>query len=276
MSHSRITPEQFEALLDARPGSHAAAELQAHIEREPALARDAEIQNAINQSLNRKIQVPAPDAVLAAVKAAIAAQKPASPPQQRTITALVRPLFAVAACIALLLFAAYRLSESGILSGSPRDQIVGGNKRPVAKFDGPSVIAAHETLLAAGYRPSHTVTDPRAIAASVWRRTGQGLIPTGGMPASTRILGLCEVNCLSPQTLALMMQVDGKPLTVLIDKLENDRFICVERPMEITPFRQQIGALVLYEVTPHGRPIVREFFSDPQQTRDWYETGGGF
>ncbi len=275
MSHSRINPDHFEALLDAHQGSQAARELQTHIEREPALAHAADLQNAINRSLQRKIQAPAPDAVLATVNAAIARQKPAIP-QSRPLTALLRPLFAAAACIAMLLFAAYRLSESGFFGGSPRDQIVSGKRRPVAKFDGPSVIAAHESLVAAGYRPAHALTDPRAIAASVWRRAGQGLIPTGAMPANARILGISEVNCLSPRTLALMMQVDGKPLTVLIDKLENDRFICVERPMDITPFRQQLGELVLYEVTPHGRPIVREFFSDPRQTNDWYENGGGF
>lgn len=275
MSTPRLTPEQFEALLDARRAATNHRELQEQIEQSPQLVDAARLQKAIDESLHRSIRVPAADAVLLAVKSAAARPALVIRPA-RSLGKTIGRVLSVAACIALMLFAGYRLSESGLFDKSARDRIASGKRRLVSSFDGPSVIAAHEALMKAGYRPEHALTDSREIASSVWKRTGQGLIPTAAMPAGARVIGMSEVACLSPHTLALMMQVDGKPLTVLIDKLENDRFICVERPMEITPFRQEVGSLVLYEVTPHGRPIVRECFSDPQQSREWYEGGGGF
>lgn len=275
MSHRSLSPEQFEALLDARPGQPGADELKKHIAADEGLAETAQLQAAINRSLRTGFECPSPNKVLAAVKAASV--------RQPTVRSAKRPLLprlgrwsAIAACIALLIFAGYHFFDSGILGKSARDQIVRHKKRPVPKYDGPSVIAAHQSLLDSGYRPTQPLTDKRAIASTIWRRTGQGLIPSAAMPSNSRILGMSEVHCLSPNTLALMLEVEGKPLTVLIDKLENDRFICVERPMEITPFRHQVGSLVLYEVTPHGRPIVCECFVDPQQSKEWYENGGGF
>ena len=275
MSKPALTPEQFEALLDAKSNSPDSHRLKDALENSPHLAEDARLQEAIDRSLRARFVAPSADVVLAAVKIAAVSQTPVVE-KSFTLPSWLGRAAAVAACIALVAYSAYRLFDNGVLGPSARDQIVTGKKRPVAKFDGPSVTSVHEALVKAGYQPNHAFSDPRAIAASVWRRTGQGLVPTAAMPAGARVLGMSEVACMSPQTLALMMQVDGKPLTVLIDKLENDRFICVERPMDITPFRQEVGGLVLYEVTPHGRPIIREFFTDPQQSKQWYESGGGF
>jgi hypothetical protein len=185
-----------------------------------------------------------------------------------------RPLL-MAACILVLIGSGWWLVRTGQIPGFGDGRRVVDNPRRNPPFSGPSVVELHESLLASGYKPAFATDDPRAIAASVWRRTGQGLQPEN-LPAGARMLGMTETPCLSPHSLVLLMEVNGKPLSLIVDKLENDRLYCVSAPMEITPFRRVLDDLVLYEVTPHGRPLIYDSFVNPKQTSAWYESGGGF
>lgn len=266
MTHDSLNPqERLEALLDGRLR---AAE-KANAQRE--FAAETQLQDAINSALKTRFAPPAPDRLLARVRAA---HKSPAPPRKLKLPD-ARRLLLVAACILVLIGSGWWLVETGQIPGLNSRGRLSRVPRTTPPFDGPTTIDVHRTLVASGYKPAFETSDPRAIAASVWRRTGQGLAPSN-LPKGARVLGMTETACLSPSSLVLMMEVNGQPLSVIIDKLANDRTLCVSAPDVITPFRQEVGSLVIYEVTPHGAPLIRDRFIDPKQSPDWYKDGGGF
>lgn len=256
--------ERLEALLDGRLGPADAAQAQGEC------AADLKLQESIDAALRGRFTPPPPDRVLAHLQAA---GKAPTPLKARSVD-WRRPLL-VAACILALVGSGWWLAYNRLIPGFGDGSRMVENPRRNPPFAGPTVVEVHEALLAAGYKPTLPTADPRAIAASVWRRTGQGLQPAN-LPSGARVLGVSEKPCLSERSLVLLMEVAGKPLSLIVDKLENDRLYCVTAPMEITPFRREVGDLVIYEVTPHGKPLVYDSFVDPRQTKEWYEDGGGF
>lgn len=265
MPKPSMTPqERLEALLDGRLGSADAA----HAQRE--FASETRLQQAIDAALRGQFVPPAPDRLLAMVRAADKA-----PVAVRSRQRGIPRWLAAAACILVLIGSTWWLARTGHIPGWGDGRRVVTNPRRSPPFAGPSVIEVHERLVAAGYKPTLETQDVRAIASTIWRRTGQGLAPSN-LPAGAQLLGISETPCLSEHSLALLMRVNGQPLSIIVDKLENDRLYCVSAPMEITPFRREVGSLVIYEVTPHGKPLVYDRFIDPKQSRESYESGGGF
>jgi hypothetical protein len=265
MREPPMTPsERLEALLDGRlsPADAAAAQRE--------FARETRLQDAIDAALRGQIVPPAPDRLLAKVRAA----------HKSPIAAKARPIaiprwLAVAACILVLIGSAWGLAKTGFIPGWGDGRRVATNPRRNPPFEGPSVIQVHEKLVAAGYEPRWPTEDARVIASTVWSRLGQGLAPSD-LPSGAKVLGISQTPCLSPDSLVLLMKFKDKPLSIIVDKLENDRLYCVSAPMDITPFRREVGALVIYEVTPLGKPLVYDKFTDPKQSDDWYKAGGGF
>ncbi|MBI5866154.1 MAG: hypothetical protein HZB38_16925 [Planctomycetes bacterium] len=265
----RPSPQKIEELLDRLAKPADSRRVADAFEGDPSVAAEIDLQRRIDASLGSRFAIPSAATVLSAVR------REANRRVSRESHGRGR-LLALAACLVLLAGGSIWMHQLG-WSVIPRGWLGGRpTPRPQSQYQGPTVVEAHESLLAAGFKPKLATQDVRAIAATIWRRTGQGLVPKANLPADVRIVGVDVVNCLSPGSPVIFLMVRDKPVSIIVDKLVNDRLICVSAPMEITPFRQEVGSLVLYEVTPHGAPLVRELFEDPQESREWYESGGGF
>ena len=76
------------------------------------------------------------------------------------------------------------------------------------------------------------------------------------------MLGLSYVGGLSPDTTAMLGQVDGKRVMVFVDRAGADRpEAIVSSDGKLRVFRQARDELVFYEVTPLERPRMIEFLA---------------
>jgi hypothetical protein len=111
--------------------------------------------------------------------------------------------------------------------------------------------------------------DDEEFADTFRNHLGQRLV-LSALPDGARALGLAYCHSLSPQSICLVGEVDGRTVVVLVDRVEADR--PQARPnVLLNLFRREVGRLVLYEITPHDRPALLEHLEDPGRSG----SGGG-
>jgi hypothetical protein len=79
------------------------------------------------------------------------------------------------------------------------------------------------------------------------------------MPDDRRMVGLSYMGGLSRNTTAILCYSQEQPVVVFVDRRENDTSAATEdSDPALQVFRQELGDLVLYEVTPLGSATIMD------------------
>ena len=124
--------------------------------------------------------------------------------------------------------------------------------------------AYYNTKVADGFEPDWVCNDDAQFTSTFVERFGQGLAlkPSAG---NTRMLGIDYAPVLTPLTLGVLGESDGKAILVLIDKLENDnRDSIYVDCASLRVYRREMGSLVLYELNTLPEARMLDLFVQPQ------------
>lgn len=116
-------------------------------------------------------------------------------------------------------------------------------------------------------KPEFICKDDREFADAVNKRLGQPLVLA--MSPGVSALGWAygddyNGKIVGPKTMVLINKVDDQKVLVFMDRRREDRKLEVPAGSGLKLFRKEIGALVVYEVTPLDRARVIEQLKTPQ------------
>lgn len=83
------------------------------------------------------------------------------------------------------------------------------------------------------------------------------------VPEEIQAVGLSYCNSITVDTVYLLARVRGTEVIVFVDRAENDGGQTLGPESELNLFRDRVGDLVLYELTPLDEPYVTEYLDVP-------------
>lgn len=83
------------------------------------------------------------------------------------------------------------------------------------------------------------------------------------VPEEIQAVGLSYCNSITVDTVYLLARVRGKEVIVFVDRAESDGGQTLGPESELNLFRDRVGDLVLYELTPLDEPYVMEYLDIP-------------
>lgn len=135
--------------------------------------------------------------------------------------------------------------------------------RYAAPPDGTYPVGPHRTMAEAyrhtveeGFTSKWVCRDDREFALVFLDQFGDMLSMNFPLPTGVEALGLKYFDAISPRTISMLARVEGEPVMVFVDRLERDHDTVRDVPPGLTLHRRELGALVLYEITPHEEPTV--------------------
>lgn len=231
----------LDAYLDGGLEPPQRAAFEGSLREESEQAAQVHMQKAIDASLARLFGGGAGTEAAGVVPAPI----PIAAARHRTWR-LLAPL-AAAAAMALMALAGYVLWTRGPLSRIP-------DPKTVATVDrlGP----LYKLQLARDFMPDRVCTTRQEFAKWVKDYYGQPLYPnTDG--AGIELVGWAYGTAVSPGSGVLLARVDGKEVIVAMDKAKEEKEL-LPPPSDpgLHSYRQRLGSLVLYEVSPLDHPAI--------------------
>lgn len=139
-----------------------------------------------------------------------------------------------------------------------------GNGRDVEPyFEQQPLTSVYGTILESGFRPYYECHDADRFATTFQQRQGIAL-QLKEMPAGTGMLGLSYAGGLSRDTTAILCRVDDQPVIVFVDRIDADsgNEMANQNPAA-SVFRQEVGELVMYEVSPLQASRVLKYLHVP-------------
>ncbi len=248
-SQPDLPHERLDAYLDGVMSPAERQEFEVELAANQQLRRECELQSKIDASLGRLFVAPALSAEFLAIDAPEApdAALPRLPDRDqkgskkrwRTVVAVL------AACIAWVVVGVKVYRDS-----------TDDGYRQVALAD------IYEKSVANGFQPKWVCEDDREFAETFQKRQGLPLLFQPN--AQDVMVGLSYLKGITLRTTTMLARVDGEPVLVFVDRLERDTR--PDQPSWISGlklFRQELGELVLYELTPLSEPHVLEHFYIP-------------
>jgi anti-sigma factor RsiW len=238
-----VSDDDRDAMLDAyldgqlEPAGRRAFELE--LERDPALRALLELQTHVDASVARVAAPPDADAILARARAQAQPEgRVVRGPWARTTIALLAASVLVALGLGLAVVG---------------DRVDG--RRDMA--------AVYDARVAAGFKPDWVCRDAAEFEATFTGRLGQPVRPTAAMPPGVKLLGLGYDAALSPETMVVLVEVEGSPVLVFVDRRTADRAVELSEVAPLRLFRREASGLVLYEVSPLDAPRALEALELP-------------
>lgn len=257
MSDPRRTDDLLEAFLDGQVVDAAdRAACEQRMAGDAQWQQQAALHRSIHAALARHAAAPPPARI-----AEIVAQTTQS---SQAVGVLRRrwwasPRYAIAASVA-----------AAVLLGSAAYMLLNRGGGTVAPPPTPTLIplaAAFERIVKAGFEGEVECDHTKQLifAASIWRRTDQALALPMELPAGMTLLGFTKCSCLSYATLMMMARVDGREVVVFFDRRGNADRAGDPPPVEsgLHLHRRDVGAAVLYEISPFESPALLPLFYDP-------------
>jgi hypothetical protein len=128
------------------------------------------------------------------------------------------------------------------------------DQRPI--FVSRALVDVYRETVNAGFRPYYDCREEARFADVFEQRQGQAL-RLAKLPADRRMLGLSYPGGMSRDTTAMLCEVQEKPVMVFVDRAEHDNALASQNPhSDLHVFRQELGPLVLYEISPWPTPSV--------------------
>jgi len=258
-------PAQWlDAYLDGLLGEAERAEFESLLSREPALADAVALQRRIDAEIRVALAPPeSASAPFAGPLAAtvpitrprattVRAARPAPQPAKPSVLARLRP-WALAAGLALASIGAYVVAQ----------RQAAGEMKYVEPAD------LYARLKSNGFTPEFVCTTDAEFAGAVQARLGSPLALAPDGRTGVQLVGWAygntyEGRIVGPDTLVLMTRLDGThDVLVLMDKAASDRRLTLPPGSGLSLFRRQVGSLVLYELTPLGKPRLLDVFVRP-------------
>ena len=249
-----ITDEQVDSYLDGllKPEEREAFEvrLRAH----PEIAQEIQLQTQVDASLGRLF--PLEQATEQQLKEVLLRSSPETQASLSTrangAQALPRRTLSGTMRIAIVgLAAALAWVIVGWQSGDHSTEAPYFQPKPVA--------VVYQEVLDNGFEPYYECREEDRFAATFLRRQGQAL-SLAALPLGSEMLGLSYAGGLSRDTTSMLCRVEGQPVMVFVDRLENDLPIATQNNAnEIKIHRVVKYGLVFYEVTPFDTLRIVEY-----------------
>lgn len=121
------------------------------------------------------------------------------------------------------------------------------------------------------FTPDWVCRNDREFKEATGYSTGQQMLVRQDSPAKIDLVGWAYSKKFSgtplrSSTTVLFAKVDDVPVVVLVDLLENDRKVRPGDDPSVHIFRRQLGASVLYEITPRPAPgVIDAFYLPPEE-----------
>jgi anti-sigma factor RsiW len=237
-----VTDELLDAYLDGRLDEAQRREVEAELERDPALRGLVDLQGKIDGGVKRFTTPPDPKAILARAKADLAAERAEEAREDAEAAAAKgkvvkgpwgrRAIVALAACLLVALGLAF------LREPAPKDYAIG------------AVASIYERRVAGGFQPDWVCKDDAEFEQSVSARLGRTVKLATTRPPGVEVLGLGYDGVVSAHGMVVLAHVDGRPVMVVVDKASADQPISLPAGSPLRLFRRQVQDLVLYEVTP--------------------------
>lgn len=235
----------LERFIDGLMTDAEADKFLAGIDDPQAAIDQRELQNQINESLNRSFKVDALDEEVLTrqfTQAAPAGHRNASEKNSslsKTETLQQKPWFKLALAASLLLaisFGLWKYSDSGQVE---------------AHFQPRALAVLYQETKDRGFKPYYNCEDEQRFADTFQTRHGHRLA-LSDMPAGSRMLGLSYPGGISRNTTAMLGEVDGNPVMVFVDAASNrDHVIQSVGPdSKLNVFLVEKNGLIFCEVTP--------------------------
>ena len=242
---SDIDPELLERFIDGLMSEAEAADFLAGLDNPEEALNQLELQSQINDSLCRSFGFEAlgEDALISQVSAGLASKVPTEPhvnsPSLKLDSVSQSPWLKMALAASLLLaigFATWTFSKPNQIDVHFRPQ---------------ALASLYLDTKDRGFRPYYNCKDPMRFADTFEVRHGHRLA-LSEMPPGTRMLGISYPGGISPNTTAMLGEVNGIPVMVFVDDAVNrDQVIeSVEQGVDLNVFRVEENGLIFCEVTP--------------------------
>ncbi len=127
---------------------------------------------------------------------------------------------------------------------------------PISETPRPMTEVYHAEV-AAGFEPQWVCETDEEFAGWYRKQVGRPLT-LAALPSGVRAAGLSIDNVFSRRTIYLLAEVEGAPVIVFADRVENDETPRVPPDSDLRLFRRQLGGVVLYELTPLDQPYLLE------------------
>lgn len=244
----------LDAFLDGTLPPREHARMLRRLAAEPRLRAERERQASLDASLTRLFSPPAP--------LTPPAEESPSPPRRAAPRTAPRQrqrlrLAAMAAIIVIGFgYAGWTLTDF-VLSNS-----IFGTQAPYApraSQDPTTFVAAYHAIVGGGFQPDWVCQTDAQFADAFRRQLGQPMLFHPDPPAVV-MTGLSYRWVLSPNTLVFLGTVRGTQALVFADRAERDQSYTLPADSGLHLFRKQIGALVLYELTPLNEPVLLNHF----------------
>lgn len=261
------TPETLDAYLDGLLEEEALSTFENRLEQNPKLRKQVDQQRLIDEALKRMhaegdVLENAMNRVAEAVDA-MAGCTPdrAESPVKRFRISLPQGL-SIAAILTLGVLSIWNVAEQlpSLLSpGQPKSSAYEG--KPWR-----NMATVYAETVAAGFEPGWVCNTDEVFSATFQRQLGQGIL-LSTMPAGVTASGLSYTNTITDRTICLLARVEGKPVMVFIDRIDQDsdhrgadRLLPADSDLNL--FSRELGALILHELTPLAEPKLLDSFLD--------------
>lgn len=243
----RHPDEMLDAFLDGVLPPDEQARMQARVATDADLKAQVQRQTAVDASLARLFAPP------------VAPTVQGRPSPRRPAKTWLRPKVAAIAAIILVGIGCGMWALSGYLF--PSEPPYTGATYLIHRA--PTTIAAeYHALVKGGFKPEWVCRTQGQFAQTFQTNLGEPLLFDDASPA-IKMVGLSYANVLSEHTIVFLGTIDGAQALVFVDRLQNDRPQTLPDDSGLHLFREQVGGLVLYEVTPLDKPSLLKGFHQP-------------
>ncbi len=240
---NRSRPDQpnldlIAAYLDGSLDPAKAQAFEKSLAQDPALQAEVQFQRRLDASLNRIFDF---DGVAAPTEAPAPIPMPVAPPRATPSRWRLGAMVSIAAALLLALGLTYYFLN-------PADPNLIGPDQVYAKMQ------------AVNFKPQWKCKDNQEFIDTVQKRLGEGLVVPDDTPG-LQVVGWAYSSSygqypISASTMILITKKDNDNVLLLVDRASSDRRLTVPKDSGLHIFRDTVGGLVLYEVTPRNEAVV--------------------
>lgn len=252
MCQDRAQPDdRLDAYLDGLLDDGERLAFERALAHRPGLARQVEMQRAIDAALERALPVPGADALRGVADRAVTAGAETIAGRVGGIP-MTRRWMATAASIALLVTGAI------LIWSAAHARSRGSAYGPLPPV---TLAQVYRAEVEGGFQPQVVCRDEAEFSDWFERRFGQGLALDA--PEGQAALGLGYANSITSESIHVLARAGTAPIVLFVDRADRDHRPPPVAGDDLHVFRAEIGSLVIYEMSPLDEPRFLAHFRVP-------------